>query len=105
MFSSFLAERHPKRPQELACLVVVVRAGHKRDIHTLGEGDFVRINFRKNHLLGEAETVISLAIKALGIDPSEIADTRQGDTDQAVEKLVHSPAAQSYPAADLISFT
>src|SRR5262249_8176807 len=32
-----------------------------------------------------------------------VADARQGDADQAVEELVHAPAAQGHPATDRVA--
>src|SRR5438270_770491 len=38
----------------------------------------------------------------LGVDGAGVADTRQGDADEAVQELVHALAAERHPAADLV---
>src|SRR6185437_11704698 len=77
-----------------------VRAGHERHVHALGEVDFVWVNLRKDGLLRQTHIIVAVAIEALRIDPAEVADTRQGNANQAIQKLVHTLAAQRDAATD-----
>src|SRR5262249_54053663 len=78
---------------------------NKSHVHTLGESHLVRVNLWENHLLRQAKAVIAVPVEALGVDAAEVADTRQGDADESVEKLIHPLAAQSHPTADLVALT
>src|SRR5262245_32970386 len=100
---SGFAERHPKLAQQLAGLVVAGRGGHKRNVHALDEVHLVRVDLGEHPLLGQPQRVVAVAVEALGVDPAEVADTRQGDRDQPVEELVHPPAAERHAAADLVA--
>src|SRR5207248_2169206 len=44
-----------------------------------------------------------MPVKALRVDAAEVTNTRQSDTDQPVQKLVHAPSAERHAAANLIS--
>src|SRR5437870_5216174 len=96
-----LAERHAEAAQQFARLVVVVGAGHERHVHALHERNLVRVDLWKHLLLRQTEAVIAVAVEALRIDAAKVADTRQRDADEPVEELVHAPAAQRHPTADL----
>src|ERR1700677_2221796 len=100
--SSF-AERHAKEPQQLTGLVVAAGARDEGHVHALREVHLVRVNLGKHHLFLQSQTVIAVPVEALGIDAAKVADTRQGDADEPIEKLIHSQAAQRYSAANLIS--
>src|SRR5262249_53436626 len=53
--------------------------------------------FRQTHI------IVAVAVEALGIDAPEVANTRQGDADQAIEELVHPLAAQRDTATDRVA--
>src|SRR3954451_3226302 len=95
---SRLAEGHAEAPQQLPRLVVAVGAGDEGDVHALDEGHLVGVDLGEHLLLGQPQAVVAVPVEALGVDAAEVADTRQGDADQAVEELVHAPAAQRHPA-------
>src|SRR5262249_4957742 len=76
---------------------------YKRHVHALRERYFVRVDLRKDRLLRQAEAVVAVAVEALGIHAAEVADTRQGDTNQSIQKFVHAPTAERHAAADLVA--
>src|SRR5262245_59818183 len=82
-FKSTFPERHPKAAEQFTGLVVISHVGDERDVHALREIDLVRVDFRENHLFGQAHAVVAVAVKALGIDAAEIANTRQSNADEA----------------------
>src|SRR6266545_3287969 len=98
-----LPERHAEGPQQLARLVVTARTGDKGDVHALSERHLVGIDFGEDRLLRQAEAVVAVAVEALGVDAAEVANTRQGNADQAIQKLVHAAATQGHAAADLVT--
>src|SRR5262249_41736417 len=98
-----LAEGHAEAAQQLAGLVVTVGARDEGDVHALDEGHLVRVDLGENALLAQPQAVVAVAVEALGVDAAEVADTRQGHADEPVEELVHAPAAEGDPAADLVA--
>src|SRR4029077_1322241 len=90
---------HAKRPQQLPSLVVAVRGRHERHVHSLSKRDLIRIDLREHQLLGQAQTVIAMPVKALRIDAAKVTDTRQGNADEPIEEFIHPPAAQGDLAA------
>ena len=55
----------------------------------------VRLDLRKNNLLTQAERIITATIEGPIRDPLEIANSRQCDVNQSVEKLVHALLPQA----------
>src|ERR1017187_4504279 len=96
-------ERHAEQFQELARFVVGARAGDEGDVHALREVHLVGVDLGEDHLLGQADRVVPVAVEALRIDAAKVANTGQGDADEPIEELVHAPAAQSHAGADLVA--
>ena len=96
---------HAKLFQHLECFVIVAGTCYKRDIHSLDDGVFVRIQFRKNQLLGQSKAVIPVAIKCSPFQATKVSNTWQDQRDQSVEKLVHAGSPESYLATDCHSLT
>src|SRR5712691_11368682 len=103
MKSLLLAEGHPEGAQELACLIIVLRGRDERHVHALGKGHLVRVDLREDELLRQPEAIVAIAIETLRVDPAKVANTGQGDTDQPVQELIHAPAPQRNPAANLVA--
>src|SRR5208282_2444207 len=88
-FPASLPERKIECRQQGARLVVVARGGAHGDVHAPDVGGFVVVDLREHDVLLDAERVIAAAVEALGAQAAEIADPRQRDVDEPVEKLVH----------------
>src|SRR4051794_17614641 len=100
-----LPERDAEVTQQLASLVVVLGRGDDGDVHALGVLNFIGIDLREDDLLGQSQAVVAMAVEAVGVDAAKVTNSRQGHRDQAVEKLVHPPAAQRDLAADVVALS
>src|SRR2546430_13071390 len=67
--------------------------------------DLVVVDLGENHLLLDAQRVIAAPVEAFRRQPTEVAHARHCDRDEAIEELVHAPAAQRHGAADRLAFT
>src|ERR1700722_2074263 len=90
--------------EQLTGLVVIGGRSHDGDVHPVRVMHLVGINLGKDDLLGQAETVVAMAVETIGIYAAEVSNSRQGDRDQPIEELVHSQAAKSDLAADVVAF-
>src|SRR3970040_1316931 len=93
-------EREAKRREQRARLVVGLCGGGDRDVHAAQRIHLVVVDLGKNDLLLDAQAVVAAAVEGAVRYPAEIADARNGDVHQAVEKLVHARPAQRHHAAD-----
>ena len=75
--------------------LIRLRIGDERDGHPSCFLDLVRLDLRKNNLLAQAERIIAATIEGPIRDPLEIANSRQCDVNQSVEKLVHALLPQA----------
>ena len=67
--------------------------------------ELVGVQLRKHELLRQAQAVAAVTVEGLAADAAKVADARQGQRNQPVEKLVHLAAAERDLAADLHPFT
>ena len=74
------------------------------DVHALGLVDLAGVDLREDQVVANAQGVIATAVERLRRHAAEVADARQSDVDQTVEKLVHFFAAQSDHRADGLAF-
>src|SRR5690242_19589181 len=88
------SERPSQFSQQPHREIVPVRRGDQGDVHTMDLLDPVEVDFRKDHLLLDAEGVVAPAIEAPAGEPPEIPDPGNGQVDEAVEELVHASASQ-----------
>src|SRR6266542_6080665 len=95
-----LPKRHSQSLQKCARLIVVVRRGHNRDIHSAQFVDLIKINLRKDQLLADANRIVSTAVEGFRRDSTKISYAWQGNRNQAIKKLVHAFAAQRHHNAD-----
>src|SRR3954469_15569185 len=87
-------ERHAKLAQQRVGLVITLRRRDERDVHPVNRVDHVVVDLGKDHLLLHAEGVIPATIERARAESAEVANTRHGRADEAVEKLPHACAAQ-----------
>ena len=82
-----------------------IRPGGSNDDYVKSRNPFnlVKINFRKNNLLGNAHGIVSVSIKSVLVDPPEVFDTGKCDIYQSVKKLIHHRTPQGYLCADFLS--
>src|SRR4051794_29494193 len=93
-------EREAELAEQLPALVVVRGGGDQRDVHTARPVDPVDVDLAEHRLLVEPEGVVAVAVELLGVEATEVADTRQGERQQAVEELPHAVAAKGDLRAD-----
>src|SRR5437773_3390965 len=98
--SRLLAERHPELAKEETSLLVVLRVRDDGDVHTLGFIDLDRIDLGEDQVVANAEGVIAATVERFRRNAAKVANARQRDADQTIEKLIHLLAAQSDHRAD-----
>src|ERR1700686_929291 len=86
--------------QQRPRLIVRLRRRHNGHVHALQLVDLRVINLRENQLIVQSQRVIAAPIERFRRNAAEIADSRQHDAYQSVEKFVHAIAAQSNHRAD-----
>src|SRR5262249_2581969 len=94
------SEWHPDKLQELPRLFVGFRWGHDRHIHSASLVHLHVIDLRKDQLISEAECVVPASIKSARRHAFEIADARQSNGHQAVEKLPHPLSSERHHRRD-----
>src|SRR4051794_29160787 len=87
--SSLFPERHPELAEKDARLLVVLRVRDDGDVHALRLVDLARIDLGEDEMVANAEGVITATVERLRRHAAEVADARQSDVDQPVQKLVH----------------
>ena len=75
------------------------------DVHTADLVNLVILNFREDQLFLQAEGVVAAAVKGVGVDAAEVADTGQCHIEQSVQEFPHLIAAQGDLDADMLAFT
>src|SRR5688500_1348268 len=103
--TALLAEREAEGVEQRPTLVVGAGGRHERDVHAAGGVDLVVVDLREDQLLGDAERVVAVAVEAAGVEAPEVADTGDGEADQAVEELPHAVAPEGDPGADGVALT
>src|SRR5229473_5727159 len=96
----FFAKWNPEPFQQLATLLIVLRAGRQRDVHALDLVHARVIDLRKHELVLQSQGVIPAAVEGIRRQTPEVAHAWQHHIAQAVEKFVHVVAAQRHRAAD-----
>src|SRR5258706_13199424 len=96
----FFAKRKPEPLEQLAALLIVLRAGRHGDVHALDLVHARVIDLRKHQLLFQSQRVIPAAVERILGQTAEVAHAREHHVAQAIEKFVHLVAAQSHRAAD-----
>src|SRR5216684_5148644 len=100
----FFAKRKPQRLEQLAALLIVLRAGRHGDVHALDLVHARVIDLRKHQLVFQPQGVIPAAVEGVRGQTAEVAHAREHHVAQAIEKFVHKFTAQSYRAADRHAF-
>src|ERR671923_567390 len=92
LLPSVRREGHAEPTQERKRLLVRLRRGRNRDVEAADLLDVVVVDLGEDDLLADAERVVAAAVERARAQAAEVADARQRDRDQAVEKLVHAVA-------------
>src|SRR6056297_1197431 len=102
MVSAFLAagEGEAVGIQQGTAALVVGGGGDDGDVHPAHRVDVVVVDLGEHQLLDEAEGVVAAAVEGRGLQPTEVADARQGHRQQTVEELPHPVAPQGDLDAD-----
>src|SRR3954451_16641027 len=90
-----LREGHAERQQKLEGLLVGWRGRGDGHVKAASLVDRVVVDLGEDQLLANAHRVVAPAVERPGVEASEVANSRYGDGDQAVEELPHAGAAQS----------
>src|SRR3546814_19761915 len=67
--------------------------------------DAIIVDFRKNNLFLDAESIIAVSIERLRIKTTDIANTRHRDRHQTIQELIHPFASQRNLRANGHAFT
>src|SRR5262245_429490 len=87
-------EGHPEAAQQGLALGIGPGRGADHDRESLDLVDLVEVDLGEDHLLAQAERVVSAPIERSIGHPLEVAHPREGDRDQPVEELVHAHAPE-----------
>ena len=90
--------------EECVSLFVGLCCGHESDFKSVDLRVLVHIDLREDDLLLEAEGVVALSVHLLG-NTVEVADTREGYTDEPLKELVHLHVAEGNLRSDRHSLT
>src|ERR1044072_930319 len=97
---SLLAERETEGFEQGFAVLVVLRRRGDRDVHAPELVDLVVLDLGEDDLFLDAEAVVATAIERTRVDAAEVADARDRDRDETIEKLVHALATQRHLAAN-----
>src|SRR6476619_2531444 len=99
-FPSGRGERKTERAEQRVAGLVRLRRRGDRDVQSADPRNLVVVDLRKDDLLPDPDRVVAAAVERSRIESAKVADTRQGDRREPVEKLVHPRAAQRHARAD-----
>src|SRR3954451_4868494 len=94
------AERQAESLQQRTSVFVGLGGSRDRHIETADLLNVVVVDLREDDLLAHTERVVAAAVERVGVEPTEVTDTRQRDRDHTVEELVHALAAKRHLRAD-----
>src|SRR3984885_2631068 len=100
-----LSERKAERCQERPSFLVGACGRDDGDVHAARRVDLVVVDLGEYQLLGHPEGVVAAAVERPGGQPSEVSDTRNGQTQQAVEELPGPVAPQGRLDPDGLALT
>src|SRR5690606_15750212 len=89
--------------QQCTALLVVLRGGDDSDVETTHAVDLVLVDLVEHRLLVETEGVVAVTVELLGAQAAEVTDARKRKSDQAVEELPGTVAAQRHVGADRLT--
>src|SRR3954452_17727722 len=87
-------EGHAEGREERERLRVGLRARRERHVEAAHLVDVVVVDLREDDLLPDAHGVVAPPVERARVEPAEVAQSRQGDRDEAVEELVRALVAQ-----------
>src|SRR3546814_6173268 len=97
-------ERKNEKAKKRARLMVGISRGSNDDGHAADRLDPVIVDFGEHDLFLQSHRVIAASVERLRVHAAEVANARQRNRDQTVEKLVHPLAAKRHLAADRHAF-
>src|SRR5574343_1821137 len=104
MIASIL-ERELESLQQGLGFCIGFRGGGNADVHTPQSIDLVVLDFRENDLFLDAHVVVTLTIKTLARDTTEVTHTRQSDGNQTIQEFEHARTTEGDHATDRIAIT
>ena len=93
------------KSEHLFCLCVGVCGGYEYDIHTADLINLVILDLGEDELLLKAESVVTSAVEAVGVDTLEVTNSGESEAEELIHKLVHLLATESNLNADLHALT
>src|SRR5438067_9974583 len=100
-----VAERHSHFAQKRFGFLIRSCRGDDSNIKSDIALDFIELDFRKNRLIGNSKRVVALIVKTARRYAAKIANTRERCLNEALEKFIHTLAAQRYFGADRLRFS
>src|SRR5574343_740943 len=104
MIASIL-ERELERLEQSLGFCIALGGRGDTDVHTPQSIDLVVFDFREDDLFFDAHVVVTLAVKTLAGDTTEVANTRQSDGDQTIQEFKHARTAQGNHTTDRVTIT
>ena len=93
-YSSLRTERHTEQSQELSAFFVTLSRRNDDYVHAADFINLIIVDFRENQLFLEADGVVATTVKGLGIDTTEVTDTRKSDVHEFIKEFIHAAAAE-----------
>src|SRR5690554_3782337 len=90
-----LAEGEVECLEQRTSFIIRLRGRRDHDVHAPNLIDLIVVDLGENDVFLDTHGVVATAVEGVRVQPAEVANTRQRDVHQAVEKFVHAGAAQS----------
>src|SRR5574343_675548 len=104
MIASILERELEGRKQSFS-FCIGLRGRSDADVHTPQSIDLVVLDFGENDLFLDTHIVVTLTIKTLARDTTEVTHTRQSDGNQTIQELEHARTTEGDHATDRIAIT
>src|SRR3954469_6573085 len=87
-------EGHAQQLQQPLRFFVGLGSGDDAHLKAAKPVDLVVVDLRERELLAQPERVVATSVERLGRDTAEVADARQSQSSQTLEKVPHALATQ-----------
>src|SRR2546430_15254216 len=100
-----VAKRHSHFAQERFGFLIRLSRGDDCNIKSDVALDFVELDFRKNRLIRNSESIVAVVIKTTGRHAAKVANARECSLDEPLEEFVHALSTQSHFGANRLIFS
>src|SRR3990172_2057389 len=98
--SLLVPERHTEIPKQKLRFLVGSGGGHEGDVHAAKLVDLGVVHLGKDDLVPKAQGVVASSVERTRGNPPEVANSGQGDVEQAIHELEHAVAPQGHGGGD-----